>query len=247
MILFIATFTSSIIGTHANPDLLTLLLIILRRFFVEALVDLRQRLRNPTALWPGVIRTKLELLWLQHDHLVCCVVRLHICHWGGWWALRDEIRLVCVISRGRERSWSTHLVQLGLQQVKFRAEILLLFLEILQDVTYVVGLSRRPRPRFLRLMILLALHLHSGRFLSEVSIGFKPSSHRWVHRDRILLVLSVCGCLHDRKLRIYGWISDCLNRLPEVHWALCRGVLLLSLLCMHHVALIVSDGGLRGH
>lgn len=50
MILFIATFTSSIIGTHANPDLLTLLLIILRRFFVEALVDLRQRLRNPTAL-----------------------------------------------------------------------------------------------------------------------------------------------------------------------------------------------------
>jgi hypothetical protein len=46
MVLFI---TSSIVGASADPDLL-LLLIIVRGFFVEALVDLRQRLRDPTGL-----------------------------------------------------------------------------------------------------------------------------------------------------------------------------------------------------
>ena len=50
MILFITSSSaSSIVGTLADPDLL-LLLIIVRGFFVEALVDLRQRLRDPTAL-----------------------------------------------------------------------------------------------------------------------------------------------------------------------------------------------------
>jgi hypothetical protein len=50
MILFITSSSaSSIVGTRADPDLL-LLLIIVRGFFVEALVDLRQRLRDPTAL-----------------------------------------------------------------------------------------------------------------------------------------------------------------------------------------------------
>ena len=47
MVLFIAS--SSIVGTRADPDLL-LLLIVVRGFFVEALVDLRQRLRDPTGL-----------------------------------------------------------------------------------------------------------------------------------------------------------------------------------------------------
>lgn len=46
MVLFI---TSSIVGARADPDLL-LLLIIARGFFVEALVDLRQRLRDPAGL-----------------------------------------------------------------------------------------------------------------------------------------------------------------------------------------------------
>jgi hypothetical protein len=46
MVLFI---TTSIVGARANPDLL-LLLIIARGFFVEALVDLRQRLRDPAGL-----------------------------------------------------------------------------------------------------------------------------------------------------------------------------------------------------
>jgi hypothetical protein len=121
--------------------------------------------------------------------------------------LWDLISLVCVVSRGGEGCWSTDLVQLGLQQVQFRAEILFLFLEILQDVPYAVGVSCRPRPRFLSIMNCLALYLHSGRFLSEVPMLFKASSHRGMHLDRILLIIPVSGCLHHRKLWVYGWIN----------------------------------------
>lgn len=99
------------------------------------------------------------------------------------------------------------MVQLVLEQVQFRAKILFLFLEILQDVPYAVGMSCRPRPSFLRLINVLALYLHSGRFLSEVSVLFKTSSHRGMHLDRIILVISVGGCLHDGKLGIYGRIN----------------------------------------